>query len=99
MPVTRNALCMIQEHTQQHGLPDHAATLERAAASVGGYAELAARLKVSQRQLEYWIGEEETPPHTVFLDAIDIIIENALLRLKQYSGLSHTRRVQTSETP
>jgi hypothetical protein len=44
---------------------------------VGGYPELAVRLKVSQGQLHYWIGEIGTPPHTVFLDAIDIIIENA----------------------
>jgi hypothetical protein len=44
---------------------------------VGGYAELAARLKVSQRQLDYWIAEISTPSHTVFLEAIDIIIENA----------------------
>ena len=68
---------MIQERTPQHRLPSRAATLERAAALVGGYAELAARLKVSQRQLDYWIVEISTPPHTVFLEAIDIIIENA----------------------
>jgi hypothetical protein len=68
---------MIQQHSPQHRLPDHVATLERAAALVGGYAELAARLKVSARQLEYWIGEMDTPPRTVFFDAIGIIIENA----------------------
>jgi hypothetical protein len=67
---------MTQERTQ-HRLPARAATLQRAAALVGGYAELAARLKVSQRQLDYWIEEISTPPHTVFFDAIDIIIENA----------------------
>jgi hypothetical protein len=69
---------MTQERTQ-HRLPARAATLQRAAALVWGYAELAARLKVSQRQLDYWIEEisTSTPPHTVFFDAIDIIIENA----------------------
>jgi hypothetical protein len=77
VPVKRNALGMIQERTPQHRLPSRAATLERAAALVGGYAELAARLKVSQRQLDYWIAEISTPSHTVFLEAIDIIIENA----------------------
>ena len=61
---------MIQKHTQQHGLLDHAATLERAAASVGGYAELAARLKVSQQQLEHWIGEE--------LCAVDEVVGSVL---------------------
>jgi len=44
---------------------------------VGGHAQLAERLKVSQRQLDYWISEIGTPPHTVFFEAIDIIIENA----------------------
>jgi hypothetical protein len=68
---------MIQQHSPQHRLPDHVATLERAAALVGGYAELAARLKVSARQLEHWMGEMGTPPRTVFFDAIGIIIENA----------------------
>jgi hypothetical protein len=75
--VKRNALRMIQERTSQHRLPSRAATLERAAALVGGCAELAARLKVSQQQLDYWMVEISTPPHTVFFDAIDIIIENA----------------------
>jgi hypothetical protein len=35
------------------------------------------RLKVSQPQLDYWIGEIDTPPRTVFFAAIGIIIENA----------------------
>jgi hypothetical protein len=66
---------MMQEQTPQFRLPDHALTLERAAALVGGHAELATRLKVSRWQLDYWIGEISTPPETVFFDAIDIIIE------------------------
>jgi hypothetical protein len=68
---------MIQEHTPHPRLPDHAGTLKRAAALIGGYPKLAARFKASQRQLDYWIGQIGTPPHTVFLHAIDIIIENA----------------------
>lgn len=58
MPVKRNALCMLKI-TQ----PDYTATLERAASLVGGRAELAAALKVSERRLEYWIEEKGTPPH------------------------------------
>ena len=65
------------ERTPQPRLPDHAATLKRAAALVGGYPELAARLKVSQPQLDYWICEIGMPPRTVFFDAIDSIIRNA----------------------
>jgi len=44
---------------------------------LGGRAELAERLNVSQRQLDYWIREIGTPPDTVFFDVLDIIIENA----------------------
>jgi hypothetical protein len=58
-------------------LPDRALALERAAAMLGGRAELAQRLNVSQRQLDYWIREIGTPPDTVFFDVLDIIIENA----------------------
>ena len=58
-------------------IPDYVATLERAATLVGGYAELAARLKVSARQLEYWVSEMGAPPRAVFFDAVGIIIENA----------------------
>ncbi|OGA72911.1 MAG: hypothetical protein A3G81_22660 [Betaproteobacteria bacterium RIFCSPLOWO2_12_FULL_65_14] len=58
-------------------LPDRALALERAAAMLGGRAELAERLNVSQRQLDYWIREIGTPPDTVFFDVLDIIIENA----------------------
>jgi hypothetical protein len=68
---------MNQERTQQPRLPDHAATLKRPAALVGGYPELAARLKVSQPQVDYWICEIGMPPRTIFFDAIDIIIQNA----------------------
>jgi hypothetical protein len=68
---------MNQERIPQPRLPDHAATLKRAAALVGGYPELAARLKVSQPQLDCWICEIGMPPRTVFFDAIDIIIQNA----------------------
>lgn len=73
MPVKRNALCMFEELTQ----PDYTPALERAASLVGGRGELAAALKVTERQLDSWIDEKGTPPHAVFLDAIDIIIENA----------------------
>lgn len=44
---------------------------------VGGHAELAQRLKVPQRQVDYWIRQIGTPPDTVFFDVLDIIIQNA----------------------
>ena len=57
--------------------PDYTPTLERAASLVGGRAELAAALRVAEGELECWIDEKGMPPHRVFLDAIEIIIENA----------------------
>ena len=68
---------MMQGQAIPQGLPDRAAALERAASMLGGRAELAQRLNVSQRQLDYWIREIGTPPDTVFFDVLDIIIENA----------------------
>lgn len=65
------------EDTPPHRLPDRALALERAAAMLGGHAELAQRLNISPRQLDYWIREIGTPPDTVFFDVLDIIIENA----------------------
>jgi len=67
----------VHEHVPPHRLPDRALALERAAAMVGGQAELAQRLRVSQKQVDYWIREIGTPPDTVFFDVLDIIIENA----------------------
>lgn len=44
---------------------------------VGGLGALAERLKVPERQLDYWLRDIGTPPDTVFFDVIDIIIERA----------------------
>lgn len=61
----------------QHRAPNRVLALERAAAMLGGHAELAERLNVPQRQVDYWIREIGTPPDNVFLDVLDIIIKNA----------------------
>lgn len=58
-------------------LPGRALAIKRAATIVGGLSELAQRLKVPERQLDYWLREIGTPPDTVFFDVIDIIIESA----------------------
>lgn len=86
---------MFEELQQQ---PDYTPTLERAASLVGGRAELAAALKVAERQLEYWIDEKGMPPHSVFLDAIDIIIENAG-GSGTNPGPCHTTLGRGSQTP
>lgn len=58
-------------------LQARAVAFERAAAMLGGYAELAQRLNVSPRQVDYWVRDIGTPPDTVFFDVLDIIIQNA----------------------
>jgi hypothetical protein len=57
--------------------PARALAIRRAATMIGGLARLAERLKVSERQLDYWIRDIGTPSDTVFFDVIDIIIERA----------------------
>ena len=44
---------------------------------MGGLDRLAERLRVPERQLDYWMRDIGTPPDTVFFDVIDIIIERA----------------------
>jgi hypothetical protein len=51
--------------------------IRRAANMVGGLEALAERLKLSARQLDYWMRDIGTPPDTIFFDVIDIIIERA----------------------
>jgi hypothetical protein len=61
-------------------LPARALALKRAANIVGGLGQLARRLNVAERQLDYWMRDIGTPPDTVFFDVIDIIIESAGMR-------------------
>lgn len=58
-------------------LPARALAIRRAAAMLGGLDRLAERLKVSERQLDYWIRDIGTPPDALFFDVIEIIIERA----------------------
>jgi hypothetical protein len=54
-----------------------AQAIQRAATLLGGIGPLAERLKVSERQLDYWMRDIGTPPDTVFFDVIDVIIDSA----------------------
>jgi hypothetical protein len=58
-------------------LATRAPAIRRAATMLGGLERLAERLKVPERQLDYWMRDIGTPPDTVFFDVIDIIIERA----------------------
>jgi hypothetical protein len=59
------------------GLPARALAIRRAATMLGGLDKLAERLKVSERQLDYWMRDIGTPPDALFFDVIEIIIERA----------------------
>ena len=58
-------------------LAARALAIRRAATMMGGLDRLAERLRVPERQLDYWMRDIGTPPDTVFFDVIDIIIERA----------------------
>jgi hypothetical protein len=48
--------------------------LRRAAERVGSVEALAARLKVSPRQLQLWLENRPEAPDDVFLHAVDIVL-------------------------
>ena len=50
--------------------------LARAAAKLGGIEPLAERLGISQRLLQYYISGREPVPDSLFLRAIDIILDD-----------------------
>ena len=58
-------------------IPARTLAFGRAAIMVGGVTQLARRLRVPERQLDYWMRDIGTPPDTMFFDVINIIIENA----------------------
>ncbi|MGH8667717.1 MAG: hypothetical protein ACREUN_07090 [Burkholderiales bacterium] len=64
---------MRQEQIQ---IMSRAAAIQRAVTIMGGLGPLAARLKIPERQLDYWMRDIGTPPDTVFFDVIDVIIDS-----------------------
>ena len=56
----------------------YARTLRRAAELVGGESALAARLAVSENELDLWLRNFVRPPSDVFLKAADIVAEHEL---------------------
>lgn len=49
--------------------------LLKAAELLGGRAELAQVLQVSQAELERWVADEQKPPREIFLRVVDIILD------------------------
>ena len=60
-------------------MPDvYIRTLARAAEIVGGPTELAFRLKVTPSHLSLWMGGLEPCPTSVFLQAVDLVLEREI---------------------
>jgi hypothetical protein len=47
-----------------------------AATKLGGIAQLAEHLRVSKSEMEEWCKGEGDPPQTIFLDAVDVLLQN-----------------------
>ena len=56
----------------------HVQTLLRAAEILGGQIELAFRLKVTPSHLSLWLGGLEPCPSSIFLKAVDLVLETDL---------------------
>jgi DNA-binding transcriptional regulator YiaG len=52
----------------------HVRALHRACLVLGGLAQLAAHLQVSEYAVNAWLEGREEPPETVFLAAVEIIL-------------------------
>ena len=50
-------------------------TLQKAAELLGGRAKLARHLHVPEAELQKWIEDKGKPPVTVFLRAVDLVID------------------------
>lgn len=57
----------------------HAKTLQRAAEIVGGEQQLALKLKVTPSHLALWIRGIEQPPGDIFLQAVDLVVDNDVM--------------------
>jgi len=69
-------------------LAARALAIRRAATMMGGLDRLAERLRLPERQLDYWMRDIGTPPDTVFFDVIDIIIDRAGKRLAERPAIA-----------
>lgn len=66
----------------------HARAMKRAA-EICGERELAIRLGVSDRELQFWIQGFAQPPQRVFMEVVDILGQHALEELAKNSGQAH----------
>jgi DNA-binding transcriptional regulator YdaS (Cro superfamily) len=57
--------------------------LRRAAAIAGGNAQLRALLGVEQHALDLWLAGRATVPESVFLLAVDVILQDDVARASQ----------------
>jgi len=50
-------------------------TLQKAAEAAGGQKRLARLLRVPLAELEKWIADKDEPPMSVFLKAVDLVLD------------------------
>jgi len=51
-------------------------TLQKAAEAAGGQKKLARLLRVPIAELEKWIGDKDEPPMSIFLKAVDLVLDD-----------------------
>jgi len=57
--------------------------LRRACDIAGGRERLASRLNVEMHALEFWMSGRATPPERVFLNVVDMVLEDDIARAAQ----------------
>lgn len=50
-------------------------TLQKAAELIGGHKKLCRHLRVPMAELQRWIDDKAVPPISIFLRAVDLVIE------------------------
>ena len=52
-------------------------TLQKAAEAAGGHKKLARLLRVPLFDLEKWIADKDEPPMSIFLKAVDLVLDES----------------------
>jgi hypothetical protein len=67
---------------EQSGLDVYTRALARAAELCGGRRQLARKLRVTTRRLDAWMQGRERAPAAVFLEVVDMLMEDSLGALR-----------------
>jgi len=69
-------------------------TLQLAAETLGGVAQLAIHLGIDRARLERWMSGAQTPPNEVFMQALDIVAAGRLGQSSADRAQAHADRLQ-----